>query len=66
MFVLDPILASGNTAIAALQILVAWGVKASNIVLVSVLASQHAVDLLEKQFPEVQVRQTGTVVLCDI
>jgi uracil phosphoribosyltransferase len=39
IFVLDPLLATGGTAIAAVKSMVSWGVKEENITLICILAT---------------------------
>jgi len=51
--VLDPMLATGGSAVAALSSLREWGV--SQVKLLSVIASQEGVDTLSNQFPEAQI-----------
>ena len=51
--ILDPMLATAGTAIAAVSILKDWGVK--NIKLVSLVASRSGIQALEKAHPDVSV-----------
>ena len=51
--VLDPMLATGGTAIAAINILKEWGVK--DIKLVSICGSVYGVEALSKAHPDVEV-----------
>lgn len=51
--VVDPMLATGGSAVAALTTLKAWGVQ--NLKLLSIIASQEGVRTIEDQFPHAQI-----------
>jgi uracil phosphoribosyltransferase len=51
--VLDPMLATGGSAVAALSTLKEWGVP--NMKLLSIIASREGVKTIEEQFPQAQV-----------
>lgn len=51
--ILDPMLATGGSAMAALMTLREWGVK--QVKVVSLIASQEGVDAVAAQFPEAQI-----------
>lgn len=51
--VLDPMLATGGSAVAALQTLYDWGVGRAKVL--SLIASQEGVDAVASQFPQAQV-----------
>lgn len=51
--ILDPMLATGGSAMAALMTLREWGVKQAKVV--SLIASREGVDTVESQFPEAQI-----------
>lgn len=51
--VVDPMLATGGSAVAALTTLKAWGV--TNLKLLSIIASREGVKTIEDQFPHAQV-----------
>ncbi len=51
--VLDPMLATGGSAMAALMTLREWGVK--QVKVVSLIASREGVDAVAAQFPEAQI-----------
>ena len=51
--VLDPMLATGGSAIAALQTLKQWGVKRTK--MLSIIASQHGVQRLEQEASDTQI-----------
>lgn len=51
--VLDPMLATGGSALLAIETLRRWGVK--SIKLLSVIASRHGVDVIANQHSDVQV-----------
>jgi uracil phosphoribosyltransferase len=51
--ILDPMLATGGSAVAALSTLREWGVP--NVKLLSIIASREGVKAVEEQFPQVQL-----------
>ncbi|MCA9259857.1 MAG: uracil phosphoribosyltransferase, partial [Planctomycetales bacterium] len=51
--ILDPMLATGGSATAALATLRAWGVRRTKVL--SLIASQEGVDLVSQQYPDAQV-----------
>ena len=51
--ILDPMLATGGSAMAALMTLREWGVQ--QVKVVSLIASREGVDTVESQFPEAQI-----------
>jgi uracil phosphoribosyltransferase len=51
--VVDPMLATGGSAIAALEALSRWGV--AHLKVLSVIASQHGIDALSARFPQAQI-----------
>ncbi len=51
--VLDPMLATGGSAVAALQALQKWGVK--QVKLLSVIASREGVETVQREFPDTQI-----------
>ncbi len=51
--IVDPMLATGGSAMAALMTLRDWGVKQAKVV--SLIASQEGVDAVSSQFPEAQI-----------
>ncbi|KAL7424952.1 hypothetical protein Q5752_000639 [Cryptotrichosporon argae] len=55
VFVLDPLIATGGTAVAAIGMLVEWGLHPSQIRLVSVLGSRKGVEHVAAQFPDVEI-----------
>lgn len=56
---LDPILASGSSAIAALEVLLAKGVKEENIIFLSIIAAPQGIHRVCTAFPKIQVRESG-------
>ncbi|KAI9308963.1 uracil phosphoribosyltransferase-domain-containing protein [Cunninghamella echinulata] len=54
-YVLDPIIATGNTAVATVNILKEWGVPGKNIKFVGVLGSRPGITRLQKEHPDIQV-----------
>lgn len=51
--VVDPMLATGGSALAALETLRDWGVRQLKVL--SIIASREGIETLESQFPEAQV-----------
>jgi uracil phosphoribosyltransferase len=51
--ILDPMLATGGSAVAALSTLREWGVP--NVKLLSIIASSEGIKTVEEQFPQAQV-----------
>jgi uracil phosphoribosyltransferase len=51
--VVDPMLATGGSACAALEALTRWGVP--HLKVLSVIASQHGIDSLAARFPQAQI-----------
>ena len=57
MLVLDPMIATGNTAIAALGLIEAWGLDMSNVQLLSIIASAASIQRILAMYPDVHVSQ---------
>ncbi|OCF37146.1 uracil phosphoribosyltransferase [Kwoniella heveanensis CBS 569] len=55
VFLLDPLIATGGTAIAALHMLTEWGLKPSQIKIISVLGSKQGVEHVTEEFPDVEI-----------
>ncbi|EIW71665.1 uracil phosphoribosyltransferase [Tremella mesenterica] len=55
VFVLDPLIATGGTAIAALGMLTDWGLRQDQIKIVSVLGSRQGVRHVSEEFPDVEI-----------
>lgn len=55
VFLLDPMIATAGTACAAMHMLVDWGIPVQNIKLISIVASQTGVDVLNKEFPGLEI-----------
>jgi uracil phosphoribosyltransferase len=56
LYILDPLIATGNTAIAAVTMIRDWGLPLSQIKLLAVLGSKEGLEAIERAFPELQVR----------
>ncbi|KAI9315357.1 uracil phosphoribosyltransferase-domain-containing protein [Dichotomocladium elegans] len=54
-FVLDPIVATGNTAVATINILKEWGLSGANIKFVGVLGSQQGIDHIQREHSDVEI-----------
>ncbi|KAK8849575.1 uracil phosphoribosyltransferase [Kwoniella newhampshirensis] len=55
VFLLDPLIATGGTAIAALHMLTEWGLSPSQIKIISVLGSKQGVEHVSAEFPDVEI-----------
>jgi len=54
VYLLDPLIATGGTAIAAVHMITDWGVPVTKIRLLSILASEAGLKNVEKEFPELE------------
>ncbi|PHZ17401.1 uracil phosphoribosyltransferase [Rhizopus microsporus ATCC 52813] len=54
-FVLDPIIATGNTAVATINILKEWGLSGSQIKFVGIIGSKEGVEHLQREHPDVRL-----------
>ncbi|PAV20801.1 armadillo beta-catenin plakoglobin [Pyrrhoderma noxium] len=54
-FLLDPLIATGGTACAALQMLIDWGLPIKNIKLLAVLASEAGLKKITAEFPDLEI-----------
>lgn len=59
VLILDPLVATGGTSSAAIHAIEEWGVPASRVTLVSVLATKQGLDYVRRQHPEVTVVVAG-------
>ena len=55
VYLLDPLLATGNTALAGIQMLEDWGLQQNQIKLLTIIGSRAAVDQISAGKPGVQV-----------
>jgi uracil phosphoribosyltransferase len=55
VYLLDPLIATGGTAIAAITMLTDWGIPLSNIKFLAVLASQAGIDAVLKEYPNLEI-----------
>ncbi|EGD73718.1 uracil phosphoribosyltransferase [Salpingoeca rosetta] len=55
VILLDPMLATGGSAMKAIEVLHSHGVPLANIVFCNIIASPEGIDTLTKRFPEVKV-----------
>jgi len=55
VFILDPLIATGNTACAALTMIIEWGVHVSQIKLLAVIASKQGLLHIKEEFPELEI-----------
>ncbi|KAI5124857.1 hypothetical protein M0805_007290 [Coniferiporia weirii] len=54
-YLLDPLVATGGTACAALQMLIDWGLPIKNIKLLCVLASEAGLKKVSEEFPDLEI-----------
>ncbi|KAI5893752.1 PRTase-like protein [Schizophyllum commune H4-8] len=59
VYLLDPLIATGGTANAALSMLLDWGIPVKNIKLLCVLASKAGLDNVKAAHPELEVWVAG-------
>jgi len=55
VFLLDPLIATGGTAIAAIHMLTDWGIPVTRIKLLSILASEDGLKSVQSKFPDLEV-----------
>ncbi len=55
MFVLDPLLATGGSAISGVEIISQLGVAQSNIHFVCIIAAPEGIRNLTKQYPDIRI-----------
>jgi len=55
VYLLDPLIATGGTAIAAIQMITDWGVPVTSIRLLSILASEDGLKNVRSAFPELEI-----------
>lgn len=59
VLLLDPMVATGNTACAALAMIAEWGVPVSNIKLLAILASEEGLSHVKREYPELEIWVAG-------
>lgn len=55
VFILDPMLATGNSAHAAISLFLKKGILMENLVFVSILSAPDGINLLTKDFPDLRI-----------
>ncbi|KAI9066404.1 UDP-N-acetylglucosamine 1-carboxyvinyltransferase [Trametes sanguinea] len=55
VFLLDPLIATGGTACAALNMVIEWGIPVNKIKLLCVLGSQDGLKRVQSEFPGVEI-----------
>ncbi|KAI0091881.1 UDP-N-acetylglucosamine 1-carboxyvinyltransferase [Irpex rosettiformis] len=55
VFLLDPLIATGGTAVAAMNMLVDWGIPLNKIKLLAILASQDGLQHVQAEFPGLEI-----------
>jgi len=55
VFLLDPLIATGGTAVAALNMITDWGVPIAKIKLLSVLSSEDGLKHVQEEFPDLEI-----------
>ncbi|KAI7853935.1 uracil phosphoribosyltransferase-domain-containing protein [Circinella umbellata] len=58
-YVLDPVVATGNTAVATVNILKEWGIAGENIKFVGILASKQGITHLQEEHPDIKIYFAG-------
>jgi len=59
VFLLDPVIATGNTACAALAMIIDWGVPVQDIKMLAILASEEGLNHIKEEYPELEVWVAG-------
>ncbi|KAJ7638684.1 armadillo/beta-catenin/plakoglobin [Roridomyces roridus] len=59
VFLLDPLIATGGTACAALSMIQDWGMSIKQVKLLCVLASQEGLNHVRAEFPELEIWVAG-------
>jgi len=59
VFLLDPLIATGGTACAALAMIEDWGIPANKVKLLCVLGSQEGLASVQSQYPELEIWAAG-------
>ncbi|KDQ29196.1 hypothetical protein PLEOSDRAFT_1089042 [Pleurotus ostreatus PC15] len=59
VFILDPLIATGGTACAAMTMIVDWGIPVNKVKLLCVLASEEGLKQVQTQFPELEIWVAG-------
>jgi uracil phosphoribosyltransferase len=60
IIILDPMIATGGSAIDALEIITKEGIKQEQIIFVGVIASQEGIDTVQKAFPKIKLIVAAT------
>ncbi|KAF8974345.1 armadillo/beta-catenin/plakoglobin [Flammula alnicola] len=59
VFLLDPLIATGGTACAALGMITDWGIAAENVKLLCVLASEVGLKHVQAEYPDLEIWVAG-------
>ncbi|KAK7470793.1 hypothetical protein VKT23_002211 [Stygiomarasmius scandens] len=59
VYLLDPLIATGGTALAALAMIIDWGIPVKNIKLLCVLASQEGLNNVQAEHPDLEIWVAG-------
>jgi len=59
VFILDPLIATGGTACAALSMILDWGIPVENIKLLCVLASEDGLNHVQGSYPDLEIWVAG-------
>ncbi|KAI8052785.1 uracil phosphoribosyltransferase-domain-containing protein [Thamnidium elegans] len=58
-YVLDPVIATGNTAVATINMLKEWGVQGSQIKFVAIIGSEQGLEQLQTAHPDINIYIAG-------
>jgi uracil phosphoribosyltransferase len=61
IFILDPMVATGNTALAALKMMQEWGLGMDKVAFLGIIGSRKALEGLERKYPDVHVSCSSVV-----
>jgi len=59
VFLLDPLIATGGTACAALGMIEDWGISAKNVKLLCILASETGLKHVQSEYPDLEIWVAG-------
>ncbi|KAG8728051.1 hypothetical protein FRC12_022055 [Ceratobasidium sp. 428] len=55
VFVVDPLIATGGTAVAAVHMILDWGIPLKDIKFLGILASQAGLNHVKSEFPDLEI-----------
>jgi len=55
VFLLDPLIATGGTAVAALNMIIDWGIPIQRVKFLAILSSQKGLQNVQSEFPDLEI-----------